>query len=362
MTAGDQGDMQPPLIHRLSSGKRKRRGFPVVLVYVGVALAFAGGVGVYLWKAPATPAWLLPEGIPSMSEVQRCLREQDTPCAEADLIAYTKKYPNDSHAVALLAITLTQDGRHKESLYYYKKADAMGVVTYDFYANWAKSLDATGNTDEAIQKNQAALKIVPRLVDVRGALADELVKRGRPKEALDLLDSFDHQLEDEGQPAYFTAQRDRIRMQLGGDYARQIAAEQAPDKPQPGQTLVKGEALMGTLAVPVSVNGSAPMTFMVDSGASLVSIPYDEAAPLLRSQSIRPVDFRGVGLFQLANGTRVSAQVYNIHSIKVGGREVRNVLASIYLGHGPRLLGQSFLKRFKSWSVDNRKRELVLEQ
>ena len=51
MTAGDQGDEQPTLIHRLSSGKRKRRGFPVVLVYVGVALAFAGGVGVYLWKA-----------------------------------------------------------------------------------------------------------------------------------------------------------------------------------------------------------------------------------------------------------------------------------------------------------------------
>lgn len=361
MTAGDQGDEQPILIHRLSSGKRKRRGVPLVLIYGCVILACAGGAGVYLWKAPATPRWLLPDGIPSMSEVKRCLRQQDYPCAEADLIAYAKKYPNDSNAVALLAITLTQDGRHKESLYYYKKADAMGVATYDFYANWAKSLDAAGYTDEAIQKNQAALKIVPQLVDVRGALADELVKRGRPKEALEVLDSFDRELEDEGRPAYFTAQRDRIRMQLGGDYAKQVAAEQAPDKPQPGQTLVKGEALMGTLAVPVSVNGSQPMTFMVDSGASLISIPYDEAAPLLRAHSIRPVDFRGVGLFQLANGTRVSAQIYNIRSIKVGDREVKNVLASIYLGHGPRLLGQSFLKRFKSWSVDNRKRELVLE-
>ena len=358
---GEQGDEQPILIHRLSSGKRKRRGVPPALIYGGVALVCAGGVGVYLWKAPATPTWLLPEGIPSMSEVKRCLRQQDYPCAEADLIAYTKKYPSDSSAEALLAITLTQDGRHRESLQYYKKADAMGVATYDFYANWAKSLEATGNADEAIRKNQAALKIVPQLVDVRGALAEELVKRGRPKEALDLLETFDRQLEDEGQPAYFTAQRNRIRMQLGGDYAKQVAAEQAPEKPQPGQTLVKGQALMGTLAVPVSVNGGSPMTFMVDSGATLVSIPYDEAAPLLRSHSIRPVDFRGVSLFQLANGTRVSAQVYNIRSIKVGDREVKNVLASIYLGHGPSLLGQSFLKRFKSWSVDNRKRVLALE-
>ena len=63
---------------------------------------------------------------------------------------------------------------------------------------------------------------------------------------------------------------------------------------------------------------------------------------------------------QLANGSSVVARIYNLRRVKVGDREVANVMTAVYPGHDPRLLGQSFLKRFKSWSIDNAHRQLVL--
>jgi clan AA aspartic protease (TIGR02281 family) len=371
MTTEGPADGEAPIFHSVTSRKRRRGGVPVAAVVVGaVVMAGAGGAGVYFLRgpgaapasraAPATQAkpWILPEGVASMGEAERCLRDRDLPCAEADLLAYLKQYPNDAHANALLAITLTQDGRHREALVYYRKAESLGVDTYDFYAGYAKSLDATGDIDGAIEKNRAALKIVPRLVDVRGALADELVRKGRGKEAVELLESFDRQLESEGYQPYFAEQIARIKKGMGGDYAKEAAAEQAP--PAPGQTLVKGAPEAGTLAVPASIDGAPPMSFIVDSGASLVSIPWDDAEPFIKTGLIKPGDFQGEEPFQLANGERVTARIYRLHSLKVGDREVKDVLAAVYRGHGPRLLGQSFLKRFKSWSIDNGRRVLVL--
>ena len=84
----------------------------------------------------------------------------------------------------------------------------MGVATYDTYAGYAISLNATGDIDGAIRYNYAALKLAPTLVDVRGALADQLTKKGRKDEALNLLESFDQSLLDQGWPPYFQAQID----------------------------------------------------------------------------------------------------------------------------------------------------------
>jgi tetratricopeptide (TPR) repeat protein len=181
------------IVHALTPRKRKRRGTTMLLTGAGV-VALAAFAGWYYLQHRANPdgerPWILPPGLASMSEALVCQRDGDIPCAEADLVAYTKKYPNDSHAFALLAIILTQDGRHKEALYYYQQAEKMGVATYDLDAGYAKSLDATGHIDAAMAKNRAALGIYPTLVDVRGAFADELMRKGRGKEAVDLLESF----------------------------------------------------------------------------------------------------------------------------------------------------------------------------
>jgi clan AA aspartic protease (TIGR02281 family) len=112
--------------------------------------------------------------------------------------------------------------------------------------------------------------------------------------------------------------------------------------------------------VPVSIDGQPERDFVVDSGAGMIAIPSGRAAALFQDHLIRPADFRGMGRFQIANGEIVVAQVYNLRSVTVGGHEVSNVQVEIYAGRGPSLLGQSFLKRFKSWSIDNNRRALVL--
>jgi len=366
MTTEGPADESGGIVHALQPKGRRRRELPYGLISAAIVLAVGAGGWFYLHpiSSGGERPWVLPPGLPSMSEALSCQRDGDLPCAEADLVAYTKKYPGDSKAFAMLAILLTQDGRHKESIYYYQKAESMGVGTYDLDAGYAKSLDATGHLDAAMAKNQAALNLYPTLVDVRGALADELVRKGRGKEALNLLVDFDRQLEAEGQPAYFAAQIRQIKINLGGDYAKEVVAEDATgnniDAAAPGQTIVKGRPVMGTLAVPVSVDGGPAMTFVVDSGASTISMPLENAEPLLRSGRLKPGDMLGQRPVRMANGMIEMAQIYTLRSVTVGGTEVRNVPVALYHGHGPNLLGQSFLRRFKSWSIDNGRRELLL--
>ena len=356
------------IVHALQPKGRRRREPPFFLISAVIVLVACAGGWFYFHPISTNGErpWVLPPGLPSMSEAIICQRDGDIPCAESDLVAYTKKYPTDARAFAMLAIILTQDGRHKESLYYYQKAASMGVATYDLDAGYAKSLDATGQIDAAMARNRAALDIYPQLVVVREALANELVRKGRGKEALDLLESFDRQLEDQGGQPYFAAQIKQIKLNLGGDYAKQAAAEDkeaaagAAAEAAPGQTIVKGRPEHGTLVVPISIDNAAPMEFVVDSGASMMAMPSENAAALFKAGRLGPGNFRGRGFTVLANGSMAPVDVYTLRSVTVGGREIDNVPISIYRGFGPNLLGQSFLRRFKSWSIDNGRRELVL--
>jgi predicted aspartyl protease len=307
------------------------------------------------------------DGQPSMSEVKRCLRQQDYPCAEADILAYTKKYPKDGDATALLATTLTEDGRHEDALRFYAKAEAMGVSNPQFEAGYAKSLEARGDLDGAIKKNQAVLKQYPYAAPLRGQVADELVRAGRGKEALGVLQDFDRLLADRGFPPMYAAKIRQIQIGLGGAYAKQAAADEAQEaedrKPvvaAPGQTVIKGERAGNHLMVPVSINGSAPERYFVDSGASDVSISYGDAMPLMRAGKIKPGDLRGTGTAMVATGASVMIQAYNVRSFRVGDYEAKNVRVDVRMSGGPRLLGQNFLKRFKRVEVDNKRAVLVL--
>lgn len=135
-----------------------------------------------------------------------CLRENDLPCAEANLRGYLKQYPTDSKSTAVLGIVLTREGKHREALPVYAKAVEAGEVTYDLFANYALSQDAAGDLNGAMASNRKALQLVPSLVDVRGDLARQMVRAGQAKEAVALLEWFDNDLKRKGHPPYFTVQ------------------------------------------------------------------------------------------------------------------------------------------------------------
>jgi clan AA aspartic protease (TIGR02281 family) len=117
----------------------------------------------------------------------------------------------------------------------------------------------------------------------------------------------------------------------------------------------------GTFVVPVEINGAITLDFTIDSGASDVSVPADVFSTLVRTGTIRDTDILGKQTYVLADGSKSLSAAFTIGSLKVGNKIVENVRGSVVPAQGSLLLGQSFLERFKSWSIDNTKHELLLE-
>jgi Aspartyl protease/SPOR domain len=136
----------------------------------------------------------------------------------------------------------------------------------------------------------------------------------------------------------------------------------APVVAGPDEDGVRMEREGGVYVVPVRINDSITLNAIVDSGAGDVSIPADVVLTLMRTKTVSPQDFLGKQIYVLADGTRVPSQQFRIRSLKVGNKTIRNVTAGIASVKGDMLLGQSFLSRFKSWSIDNEKHVLMLGQ
>jgi D-alanyl-D-alanine carboxypeptidase len=116
----------------------------------------------------------------------------------------------------------------------------------------------------------------------------------------------------------------------------------------------------GIFTVPVLVNSAIRLNFIIDSGSADVSIPADVVLTLMRTGTLRDTDFIGKQSYKLADGSTVPSVTFRIRSLKVGDREIENVIASVTEVEGSLLLGQTFLSRFKSWSIDNQREVLVL--
>jgi clan AA aspartic protease (TIGR02281 family) len=116
----------------------------------------------------------------------------------------------------------------------------------------------------------------------------------------------------------------------------------------------------GTYGVPVLINKAITLDFVLDSGASDVSIPSDVFGTLVRAGTISKEDIIGSDTYTLADGSRKKSTTFRIRSLKVGPVVLENVKGSVAEDTGPLLLGMSFLSRFKSWSVDNERHILLL--
>lgn len=121
------------------------------------------------------------------------------------------------------------------------------------------------------------------------------------------------------------------------------------------------EAQSGVFYVPVQINGTITLDFIVDSGAADIAIPGDVYLTLVRSGTIEAGDILGKETYVTADGTQLEQQTFRIKSLKVGSTILHDLLAAIVPVEGDLLLGQGFLSRFKSWSMDNHRHVLRLE-
>ena len=129
----------------------------------------------------------------------------------------------------------------------------------------------------------------------------------------------------------------------------------------PSEKLIAMQKDGGGYVVPVLIDNTITLNFVVDSGASDVTIPSDVVTTLMRTGALKQSDFLDTQTYVLADGSKVPSRTFRIQSLKIGDTVVENVIGSVAPAQGSLLLGQSFLGHFKSWSIDNTKHALVLE-
>jgi len=116
----------------------------------------------------------------------------------------------------------------------------------------------------------------------------------------------------------------------------------------------------GVYELPVRINGVLTLKFILDTGASEVNIPADVASTLLRTGTITESDFLPGQLYELADGSILKSSRFTIRELDLGGIRISQVPASVGPANGSLLLGQSFLGRLESWSMDNKRHVLII--
>ena len=113
-----------------------------------------------------------------------------------------------------------------------------------------------------------------------------------------------------------------------------------------------------TMYVSVVVNGRYQQEMVLDSGASLISLPPSVAAKF----GLKPSDKDPKINLQLADGREIEGRMMKLPSVRVGKFQVENVLCAV-LGEeataAEPLLGMSFLEHFK-FEIDAAARKLTM--
>lgn len=108
--------------------------------------------------------------------------------------------------------------------------------------------------------------------------------------------------------------------------------------------------------------GNKPVTAILDSGASVVSISKEIEEELLKNKIITRNDYISPAKYRIANGQILTAKRFILPTLTVGKLKMKNVVCSIVEDSSSILLGKSFLDQFAKWSIDNAKQTLTLEK
>jgi hypothetical protein len=116
----------------------------------------------------------------------------------------------------------------------------------------------------------------------------------------------------------------------------------------------------GIYTVPVEINRSIAMQFLVDSGAGVVVIPISALRNLIRNGTVTEDDVIGIGTAALADASLHLTAKVRLRELRIGDAVVHDVTAAVSPALTQPLLGQSFFRRFASVTFDNRRQVLIL--
>jgi len=137
---------------------------------------------------------------------------------------------------------------------------------------------------------------------------------------------------------------------------QQTGLRTSPQGPQE----VKLERSGDTYRVPVRINDTITLPFLLDTGATDLVIPADVALTLIRAGALTSDDFIGKRRYSLANGSEEIGDRVIIREVQVGQHKVTDVTAIVNPPASDLLLGQSFLSKFGTVTLDYKRLVLVL--
>jgi clan AA aspartic protease (TIGR02281 family) len=166
------------------------------------------------------------------------------------------------------------------------------------------------------------------------------------------------------QAAARAAELKRQKAQQDKDKKEQEAAARVP-APAVGDASGPIDVVMtrkdGNLWVPAQINNVVKIDFVIDSGASDITLPRDVYSTLIRSGTLTKANYIGTAQYGIADGSEVKGVKFKLASLQVGNQVLKDVVASVMPSDSATpLLGLSFLSRFQSWSIDNQSGTLRL--
>ena len=118
----------------------------------------------------------------------------------------------------------------------------------------------------------------------------------------------------------------------------------------------------GVYSLKLDISGTQILSAILDSGASDVTISKNIEDELIRKGKISKSNYLTPALYKIADGSIIQANRLVLPEIKLGDMVVPNVICSVISNNSSDiLLGQSFLKRFTNWQLDNVNSTLILK-
>lgn len=108
--------------------------------------------------------------------------------------------------------------------------------------------------------------------------------------------------------------------------------------------------------------GNISKYFVIDSGASDITISTSLERELLLDSLIKKENYINDGIYTLADGKEIRCRKLILNNIEIGSFKVNNVVIAIVESGNDLLLGKSFLNKFYKWSIDNQSSQLKLEK
>lgn len=116
----------------------------------------------------------------------------------------------------------------------------------------------------------------------------------------------------------------------------------------------------GCASVKCSIN-ELPLSFIFDTGASIVSISQTEANFMLKNGYLTRQDIAGKGRFVNADGDVSEGTIINLREVDFGGLKLKDVKASVVKNQrAPLLLGQTVLGRLGKIEIDNKNKKIII--